>query len=674
MRIVTEFAHKVRVIHHAWIEMSDGCKLAAKLWIPEGAEENPVPAILEYIPYRKNDFTAVGDQSTHAYFAGYGYASARVDMRGSGDSEGILEDEYLPLEQRDGLEILRWLAAQQWCSGTVGMIGISWGGFNGLQIAAHAPPELGAVVSIGSSVDRYAEDVHYIGGGIHASTMLYWGTNTFGYNARPPDPDVVGESWREIWFERMERTPPFVEEWLSHQRRDEYWQQGSICEDYRKITCPVYMVAGWHDSYRDSVLRYLENGTAPAKGLIGPWGHQYPNNGSPGPAIGFLQECVRFYDRYLKGRQNGLDSEPTLRVYLQDPIRPGMGEGDRPGRWIAHDSWPSTDMRTLLRHPTASGDLAVDPGSESIRTVNSARLVGIGGGRFGGPTPDQNRDDGLSLSFTSAPLEEDLAIVGFARARLELSLDRLAGQVAVRLCDVWPDGASTRITGAVLNLAHHESHEHPEDLEPGRRYQVDLDMKAIAYLCPRGHRLRLSISAGYWPLMWPSPETFDLSLHIGENTVLELSVIDDPEALESCPEHFPRPECAAPAPHQQLPLPGGWPPLGVETRDIATGTDVLITSSRPRDRHVRLLESGLELSEVSRDTFRITEGDPLSACVQSDMHLSLSRGEWMTRIETSSTMTATADHFLVTNELQGYEGDTRVFAKAWYTTIPRDYT
>ncbi len=176
---------------------------------------------------------------------------------GSGDSDGILEDEYLPLEQSDGVEVVRWLASQPWCSGRVGIIGKSWGGFNALQIAAHAPDELGAIISVASTDDRYSDDVHYMGGCVLAWTALNWASTMLAYNARPPDPAVVGDDWRDIWFERMERTPPFIEAWMSHQRRDEFWQQGSVCEDYSAITCPVYMVGGWSDAYRNSILRFL---------------------------------------------------------------------------------------------------------------------------------------------------------------------------------------------------------------------------------------------------------------------------------------------------------------------------------------------------------------------------------------------------------------------------------
>ena len=306
----TEFPRRVRLIPHVWIPMSDGCRLSARIWLPEDADDDPVPAIMEYVPYRKNDFLALRDAPIHAYFAGHGYASVRVDIRGSGDSDGILEDEYLPLEQSDGIEVLKWLAAQPWCTGKTGIIGKSWGGFNGLQIAAQAPAERGAIISVASTDDRYADDVHYMGGCLLAANMLSWASVMLAYNARPPDPNVVGDSWRRIWLDRMERTPPFVESWVAHQRRDEFWRQGSVCEDFAAITCPVYMVGGWTDAYRNAILRFLEGYPGPSKGLIGPWAHVYPESGAPGPAIGFLQEAVRWWDCHLKGTDNGIMAEP----------------------------------------------------------------------------------------------------------------------------------------------------------------------------------------------------------------------------------------------------------------------------------------------------------------------------------------------------------------------------
>jgi len=164
VRTRTDFPRRVRVVENDWIPLSDGTRLAAKLWLPEDAEEDPVPAILEYLPYRKRDATAHRDSIRHPYVAGHGYAIARVDIRGTGDSDGIILDEYLPQEQEDAVEVLAWLAAQPWCTGSLGMFGISWGGFNGLQVAARRPPGLKAIITVGSTDDRYADDVHYNGG------------------------------------------------------------------------------------------------------------------------------------------------------------------------------------------------------------------------------------------------------------------------------------------------------------------------------------------------------------------------------------------------------------------------------------------------------------------------------------------------------------------------------
>ena len=283
-----------------WIPLSDGVRLSARIWLPEDAEDEPVPALLEYLPYRKDDETAARDAVRHPYLAGHGYASVRVDMRGSGDSEGLLLDEYLPQEQLDAVEVIEWLAAQPWCSGAVGMFGISWGGFNALQVAARQPPALKAVIAVSTTHDRYTDDVHWCGGCVY-QPMLDWATSMLAYNARPPDPAVVGDGWRDLWLARLEGNRPFIESWLGHQTRDDYWLQGSVCADYAAIRCPVYVVSGWCDWYRNPVFALLEGLDVPRKGLIGPWAHTYPEQAAPGPAIGFLQESLRWWDRWLKG-------------------------------------------------------------------------------------------------------------------------------------------------------------------------------------------------------------------------------------------------------------------------------------------------------------------------------------------------------------------------------------
>jgi putative CocE/NonD family hydrolase len=380
MRVVSELPRRVRRIDHAWIPLAAGTRLGARMWLPEDAEQDPVPAVLEYIPYRKGDGTAQRDEPRHAYVAGHGYAVLRVDLRGTGESDGLLHDEYLPREQQDALEVLRWIAAQRWCTGAVGMFGISWGGFNGLQVAAHRPPELKAVISLCSTDDRYADDVHYRGGAVLALEMLSWGASMLSFNAIAPDPEVAGAGWRDAWLERIDNVEPYEYEWLRHQRRDDYWRQGSVCEDFGAIACPVYAIGGWADGYSEAVLRLVAGLGPPSKGLIGPWSHAFPDDVEPGPAIGFLQECLRWWDTWLKGEDTGIAEEPILRVWMQEPVAPAARHRERPGRWVAERAWPSPEIREH-RLALADGVLAAEPHPHDHRLeISTDLLCGLDGG------------------------------------------------------------------------------------------------------------------------------------------------------------------------------------------------------------------------------------------------------------------------------------------------------
>ncbi len=282
MVVASALPYRVRVVENLWIPLAEGIRLAAKLWLPETTDRTPVPAVLEYIPYRKGDATAQRDAMLHPYFAGHGYAAIRVDMRGSGDSDGILTDEYLKLEQDDALEVISWIARQPWCTGAVGMIGNSWGGFNALQVAARRPPELKAIITSCSTDDRYADDIHYMGGCL-LSDNLRWATIMLANNSRPPDPAVVGERWREMWLARLRDSGFWMKPWIEHQRRDAYWKHGSVCEDFASIQCPVFALGGWSDGYSNAVPRLMAGLKVPRKAWIGQWSHNYPHLANPGP-------------------------------------------------------------------------------------------------------------------------------------------------------------------------------------------------------------------------------------------------------------------------------------------------------------------------------------------------------------------------------------------------------
>jgi uncharacterized protein len=671
-RIRRDFPRAVRVLDQVPIEMRDGATLWARIWLPEDAEADPVPAILEYVPYRKDDSVAVRDAGMHPYFAGFGYAAIRVDMRGSGSSDGLLLDEYLPQELQDACDVLAWLERQPWCTGSAGMFGKSWGGYNGLQVAALAPPQLRAVISAYSTDDRYRDDIHYLGGAQYAYAHLSWASTMLAFNGRPPDPAVVGERWREMWMERLERTPPYIEEWVRHQRRsDDFYKHGSVRVDYDAIRCPVYMVGGWIDPLRNVPLRFMEHFRGTAKALIGPWAHVFPHDGLPGPAIGFLQECLRWWDQHLKGIDTGIMDEPPIRTWMQEAVPPQTGYAERPGRWIAEPSWPSPHV-SEQRIPLGERTLGADGPEVELRHAGDLAHGSESGNwfTFGSDSdfaPDQRGEDGRSLCFDSAPLRERTEMLGYAGVDVTVVPTTEVAQLAVRLCDVAPDGRSTLVSFGVLNLTHRDGHDEPRALVPGEPARVTVRMFAQSYAFPAGHRLRLALAPSYWPWVWPAPDAMDLLVRVGGETGAALLLpVRTPHEGDERLEPFEPAEGPPP-----LVLAGTVSPGGSRTlaRDLATGelhsaTELALGGGR--------LDDGLEFSERGRDDYHVVGDDPLTARARSRWTARMGRGAWRTRIETDSTMSADRDAYLLTNTLHAYENEREVFASTRTVRIPRD--
>jgi putative CocE/NonD family hydrolase len=648
--------------------MRDGCRLAARIWLPSDADKHPVPAILEYIPYRKNDGTAVSDALRHPYFAGFGYASLRVDLRGCGDSDGVILDEYLIQEQDDALDVLAWLEQQPWCTGRVGMMGYSWGGFNSLQVAARKPKQLKAIVTVHSTDDRYGGDCHYAGGCLLACDMLSWATTAFAYNSRPPDPGVVGRRWRAQWRERLEGSKPYIDTWLSHQIRDDYWKHGSVCEDYSAIECAVLTVGGWADPYHDTVFRLLEHLRAPRRGIIGPWAHLYPDEALPGPQIGFNQECLRWWDQWLKDIDTGIMDEPLLRAYILDSEEPASFYAERRGSWAAETQWPPTSAPTTF----FIGSRSLKPAQPAVKslTLISTEAAGMScgqwcpGGKPGSLPADQRCDDALSLVFDSQPLDAPLEVLGFPLAELVVSADKALASLVVRLCDVSPTGSSTLVARAVLNLAHRESGSRPSPLEPNSSYHVRVPLSSVGYRFAKEHRIRLAIAPSYWPWVWPAPESVALTVMTGISN-LELPRRKSPSADAPA---FHRAELAPPLDVETLkPTEGRWR----VTRDLVEGRVELVVKPDGLGGLMRLCESGLVIGEDCTNTYSIVDGDPLSASVRCERTMEVGGSNWNTTIEIESSLTCDAQDYFVRTSLRASDSGKTVFERVWSSAIPR---
>jgi uncharacterized protein len=659
----------VKRVDGVWIPMQDGTRLAATLWLPEDAEADPVPAILEYIPYRKNDATAPRDAELHPYLAARGFAGVRVDLRGSGDSEGILEGEYLQQELDDGVAVIAWLAAQPWCSGRVGMLGKSWGGFNGLQIAAMRPPALGCVVSVCSTDDRYADDVHYAGGAVFAAATLSWATTMLAYTARPPDPAALGDRWRERWLERLAGSRPFEHEWVAHQRRDAFWRHGSVGDDPGAIACHVEMVGGFADPYRGAVFRMLEAAPDRVRGLIGPWAHVYPHTGSPGPAIGFLQRCVTVFDEHLRGGPG--DDEPALRAFMPERVEPGEEPDVRPGRWVAEPEWPPRE-RPPWRLALAPGALQDEPAAEQELLLEGTLAHGSDGatwlawGTSADWAADQRAEDGRSLVFDSAPLAARTEILGVPEVEITVVPSDTTGQLVVRLCDVAPGGSSALVTLGVLNLTHREGHAEPRALVPGEPVTVRVPLTAIAHAFPAGHRIRLALAPCYWPWVWPAPGGLELRVRCDARSALSLPV-REPTAQDDALAPMPAPEAAEPLAIERL------APAEVRRssrREAGTG-QIESTVEMSYFGGFRMPD-GLEYREQGRDGFSVFEHDPCSAESESAWGISIGRGDWHTRVDARSRMRADGGSFFLEAELRAWDGDELVYERRFETAIPRD--
>lgn len=649
-----------------WIEMADGTRLAARIWLPHEALTLPVPAILEYLPYRRRDGTLARDELHHAWFARNGYAGVRVDIRGNGDSGGFMDDEYTVAELDDGEAVINWIARQPWCSGAVGMIGISWGGFNGLQLAARAPAPLRAAVTICYTDDRYADDIHYMGGCL-LTENIGWSSQMMAYSSRPPDPEILGENWRQTWIERLEHQPLLLETWLRHQRRDAFWRHGSVCEDWSAVRPAILAVGGWADAYSNAVPRTLAGAPGEVAGIVGPWAHKYPNVAHPEPRIGFLAECKAWFDRYLRNDLAAPARPGEYRFFIMDSMPPSRRIDERPGRWASEPGWPSSRISEDTLSLAADGLGGEERAGEAL--LSSVQTVGAQGQRFCPGlrdlyemADDQSADDALSLCFDGAPLAEGIDVVGAPRVELRLRPDAPQGFVVVRLCDLRPDGTSAFITMGVLNLTHRYGHDRVDPMAPGVQHDVTVQLNDIAYHLPVGHRLRVALSTSYWPMIWPAAQPLTLRLGMGASR-LHLPLRPDDGAL--APQFGPpedvregRAESLRPADSQR------------HEEVLADGTRRLrIVTDGGCERQV---STGLENARHIDEVWEIHPEDPLSARMEVHWRKELGRGEWQTRTESCTEVTCDATHFHVRAWLRAFENGRRLYEKGWNFSLPRD--
>ncbi|MFI5291240.1 MAG: CocE/NonD family hydrolase [Candidatus Limnocylindrales bacterium] len=668
----------VTVDAHVRIRMADGVHVAATIHRPD--LPGTFPALLEPVPYRKDDWLIPGHAPIHAAFAASGYVSVLLDIRGTGSSEGIAEDEYTEAEMTDNLAVLAWLREQPWCDGTLGMFGISWGGFAALQAAMRRPPGLKAIVPVGATHDRHALDVHYIGGTLHVNESVTWPAEMIAENALPPDPERFGPGWREEWLRRLEATPQWPLTWLRHQRRDAYWRHGSPFVDYGAIEAAVLAMNGFNDGYRDAVLELLEHLPGPRRGVLGPWGHSWPHAGWPPPSIDGIGLMTRWWDRWLKGIDNGVDREPMLAAFLAEPVTAVEYPDRMPGRWWFLDAWPPPEPpdRWLL-----AGDGAlvatsaeapmtglVGDGDRAI-TWAGPPSVGVTAPFWAGSGPpeglplDQRPDEANALCWSSAPLAVDLALLGQPVAELWLSASEPVAQVAVKVADVAPDGTSALVARGLLNLTRRGGLDAAQPLVPGRVERVEVPLQACGAIVPAGHRLRVAIGGADWPLAWPPPRAATLTIR---HDAAHLSSVRLPvrRGLTSDGPDLGRP-AALPVLSQPLEPPG---PTRSSVERQPHGGWLL---SLDAEDAWHLPERDLTWSSDEHLRISIGPDDPASCHAEGRSGIRLSFGQGSTfRTAGRIVQWSDVERIHVRIELEVREDDALVHQQAWDESFARD--
>jgi uncharacterized protein len=509
-------------IEYLRLLMPDGVRLAATLYLPETLTEK-APVILEVLPYRKDDDYLGRDLRNHGFYARIGIAGLRLDVRGTGASEGNPEDEYSVAEHEDTLHVIDWLSRQSWSNGNVGMTGISYGAFNSVQIAAMEPKALKAILAVAGTDDRYTDDVHYFGGALHLFENT-WAVGMISSNAMPAAPGFDVRSAMAV--ERFDARP-WILRWLHEQTDGPYWRRGSLRPDYARLKVPTFLVGGWLDGYHNFVPRIMRNAPAPSKGLLGPWPHAYPHTAHPGPRLDFRGLQARWWNEWLRGEKTGILDDPRIRYYSMSYFPPGLRLAelsDVPGEWRNLDSWPDDAFEPGERlfldgidGRRGLNSVSPEAGSLELRYrpavgTSSKTWAPNGDGSYG---VDQRGDDARALSFETTPLRNEVAILGFARARLFVSATAPVATWIVKLADVAPDGTSRYVSKGVLNGTHRSSHEKPEALVPGNVYELEIGLHCTAWRFAPGHRIRVVVSNADWPVVWPSPYPMTTSLFFG---------------------------------------------------------------------------------------------------------------------------------------------------------------
>ncbi|UCE41257.1 MAG: CocE/NonD family hydrolase [Candidatus Aminicenantes bacterium] len=637
-------------------------RLSATLFLPIAKQEREkFPVLFEFLPYRKDDSFYLRDYPLYSYFARRGYVAVKVDIRGTGSSEGMVPPrEYSEVELEDAVSCIRQLAQAPWSNGNVGMWGISWGGFNAIQVAMRRPLELKAILAMDATDDLYHDDVHFIDGAFHVDQYELSIDTDLGL---PRWPKYFCD---EDYFKNRFNAYPWFLTYLKQQKDGEFWRTNSLRWNYQSIQIPVYLIGGLLDGYRDSIPRMLENMNVPMKAVIGPWPHAWPDNGVPGPNYEWRREAVRWWDYWLKGRDTGIMEEPRFAVFVRDSHLPDVHMKTTPGHW-RYEEWPIQRTSWTTLYPGENHLMGLSPGESLVDRLKYVPSSGIAALYWwGDPTGDMRKEDAESLVYDSQTLGDSIEIIGFPRVRLRVSADAKLAHWIVRLEDVHPDGSVSLVTGGLLNGAQRNSRLFPEYLTPGEVYELEFPLHFTTWTFKPGHRIRLAVSNALFPMIWPTPYPMTTQLFLGkDSTSLELPVI--PFSQRPIPNFFP-PEAWEERPDAR-PLEGpGWPYKHTVTRDLDRSTTTVELEAEKRwEIQGRLYTS------IEKVAYQTDDLDPARSSFFGEGGHIIHLGIRILELKLLVSVVSDEKNFNVKIVRQIFEQNKLVKERRWETSLPREF-
>ena len=659
-------ANNFRIVDDV-LKMPDGVPLAVTYYLPEGAgSKKKYPVLFELLPYRKDDFFKDRDYALYHYFVNRGFAIAKVDVRGTGGSAGALPNrEYSERELSDAEAVIKQLTKKPWSDGNVIMWGISWSGFNALQVAMRKPQGLKAILAAHATDDLYHDDVHFIDGIFHVDEYHLSILHDNGF-LKSPDYKIDKKYFRDRFDIK-----PWIFQYLRNQNDGPFWSKNSLRNQYDKIEIPIFMIGGLLDGYRDSIPRMMENMQTPIHAVLGPWNHAWPDNGSPSPQLEWRPQFISWLQGVLRKDPTPQKNSPSLLLFVRDAHLPSDQLEITSGAW-RRETWPITRTQPKNYYLSAGNSLNPTPLAADSRSASPPNTVSIHykpsagvelGSWWGEPTADMRPLDRDSIVFDSPVLSENFEMIGRPRLHSRVSSSQSRNHWVARLEDVHPTGEVSLVTAAALNGAQRESRLHPKPFLPEQWVDLQLDLHFSTWTFKPGHKLRLAVTNGAFPMLWPLPQITQGKIAMNDSgSFISVPTVSPSENIHFAEVPEPRPSHPAISEDDSA----AWPGKTVihRTQDGETSVE--------NSGNVIFRFPGLKIESKEKTVYTTNDHEPAQSSFFGSAEYNMQFPKRKIRYQTQMKIRSDELFFHVTFQRKIWQNNRLLRTKLWRESVRRE--